>query len=102
MDSCRSVTASVAEMPKEDVKRFGLSYGNLQESLEVQDKLIETLNMQLSPLMKDVPPFDGAELIKGDNARDDRSEWVIKLDELRYRVNESNDKLRRIMELLEI
>ena len=52
--------------------------------------------------MKDVPPFDGAELTKADNAIDDRSEWVIKLDELRYGVNESNDKLRRIMELLEI
>ena len=87
-------------VPEKETKRFGLAYGNLQEALDIQSKLLEKLNIQLAPMMKDVP--NGAELVKGDSAKEDRSEWTQNIDGLRYRVNTNNDELRRFVGLLEI
>ena len=101
MESCGSANVTRAEMPKEDVKRFGLSYGNLQEELEDQSKLIECLGIQLQELMRKAPTLKGGVPIR-DVADEDRSEWVLRIDGLRYQVRENNERLREFRELLEI
>ena len=40
-NGCGMAVANANSMPEKETKRFGLAYGNLQDALDIQSKLLE-------------------------------------------------------------
>jgi hypothetical protein len=101
-NSCDMAMANTDSMPKEEMKGFEVSCVELKNEVECQEKLIELLNKQFKPIMRTIPDSKCDTSDLGDSNRDERSEFTIRIDSLTFRMRESNDRLRRIMELSEI